>query len=192
MEPKLKLCSKCRKWKNRKTGFFVKTHKRRDRVYKYVNSECRECAAKRSAVYRAKLKSEGKLKNAQKRWDENRDRKHQLRRNRDWYRMKRGDEFTRPWKRYSDEVSLGADPKEFDAKKVLAYFERFLTKVDELSSTDETVYRINGVRLNRTEIRTLSRWRNESKFVSLSLVDKWCQRFDLPFWEVEEASKIAA
>jgi hypothetical protein len=73
------------------------------------------------------------------------------------------------------------NPKEFlDGRVVAAYFRRFYAHG-----------RINGVLPTDSEKRRLRAWETGEN-PDHALVDKWCHRFDLPLWEIEEeACKIA-
>ena len=76
----------------------------------------------------------------------------------------------------------------FRAAQFVAYIDQWLVGYGHEEGGGEQ-FHVNGVSLTETESRALRRWRNgEAKTVRLVTADNWAVRFDLPFWEIEEAA----
>lgn len=189
-----KCCGKCHEVKDVECDFSVVKHRRRladgtIKVYEYPSAHCNECNAKRVAAWKNKKRAEGRYKAVLKRWEKNRNANERRLRQREWYRMMRGEDLHHVWKKYADEPGSRVGMIYLDAQQLAAYFDQFKT-VNMIG--DSEVTRINGIRLSETEIHQIGRWRRgTTKRIELQIADHWAAKFDLPLWEIEEAAKIA-
>lgn len=198
MSANLKRCSKCRRLKDKKLDFSLQTHKRGGRTYRYPSSHCKECKRKSSANYRKRLKIEGRLSAKQSEWDQRRDREHTKRRQRARHRRLRGKSYSRVWNKYRHELEVArtggvGNRGIFRADVVSSYLENLITTPPpQWPAITPTLY-LNGFRFDPHDQRTYLRWKNgESKSIRLATLDHFAIRYEIPFWELEEAGRIAA
>lgn len=183
-----KRCTKCREMKrwdteNRwRSEFPIRTRKNKvTGTVHYPAGECKVCNAARSAAHRAKLRREGKLAAAQRRWNASRDPEARRRYQREYGRMlraKNGVTPRGPWLKYREEMERTA-PR-VAIQPFLEWFDEWLLatgKVEErvCAEVDDLLEHTKGV-----ANRTLRRWREDRTNGRLDVIDAFTVVMGMP------------